>query len=106
MYLKILVLHQYQLLKEKEKSNGFSNLTIINRNMFPLPEHRGGDLIDLRAEMHGILFGSNFMVQKGHWIVYRRFDLSSLLNFIMMLQKKEIKDIHINIQMKYLLHTL
>lgn len=33
--------------------------------------------IDLRTEMREILHGSTSRPQRGHWVVYRRFDLSS-----------------------------
>ena len=33
--------------------------------------------IDMRAEMHEILFGSNSKPQRGHWVVYRRFDMTT-----------------------------
>lgn len=32
--------------------------------------------IDLRAEMHEILFGSTAKPQRGHWVVYRSIDLT------------------------------
>lgn len=34
--------------------------------------------IDLRREFHDILYGTTSMPQRGHWVVYRHFNLSSL----------------------------
>lgn len=32
--------------------------------------------IDLREQLHTILYGSSNFFQKGHWVMYRRFDLN------------------------------
>jgi len=34
--------------------------------------------IDLRKEFHDLLFGNSYMPQRGHWVVYRRFNLNSV----------------------------
>ena len=44
--------------------------------LFGPPSEAQGE-IDLRKEMHDILFGTSSMPQRGHWVIYRRFDLTS-----------------------------
>lgn len=45
---------------------------------------RGADAnlqeINLREEFHNLLFGTSSMPQRGHWIVYRRFDTSQYID--------------------------
>ena len=36
--------------------------------------------INLREEFHNLLFGTSSMPQRGHWIVYRRFDTSQYID--------------------------
>jgi len=52
-----------------------SELPIVDSNpMFPVSSPR--DSIDLRKEMDKILFGGDAESAKGHWVIYRRMDLT------------------------------
>ena len=51
-----------------QNSNIWSNLTLTNN-------------INLRDEMHTILYGSNTYRRLGHWVVYRRFDRTQKSQF-------------------------